>query len=1019
MNAESNINFANSQDTSNKGFRPLRVLAILVAVIVVSVVVLFFLKGYNFGKSDSAIDFDDYMDFGASWYYFDEAKTVHVSHLDQLGVINKKSFTLYKTLPNEVNLYNTMFFLSELQAVRVSINDDVIFDYAMEDLSDPQNIIGNNYCVVHIPANSAGKTLSVQLVGVNNKVKIPDISIGSSGSALSLFLQQRASSFAIVGALFAFSIALLIMFTSQRRLDSESSMTTLYLSFHIFLTAIWMLADSQLLQLLLKNGRLIELIKYYTFMVMPIPYFLFLKGVTQRGARAFYLLSILHILNVFLISFLYLTGIMGLENSLAITIVIMTVSVLILLSILYRNFKRAPQAKVVFAGSLLFFLIIALLCAGYRYGKGYALLCRASLSAYLVFLSFIAWNKNQKLTSEHVHFNLYKRMAYTDAMTGVGNRAAYDQRLMELGSGNISFSRIAIIIADINGTKAINDNYGNEVGDRLIVALAMCMQSASGGVGECFRIGGDEFALIFVDEVPENVLQKLENAIERYNQQSTFKLSAACGYIDEKVTHISPMFMRLLQKKAEDTMYQIKQSIHENTRKKTLFEVTTVKEYKDSLTGILNYYGFKHKATELLANKNDNKKRYVLDFDINRFENLDCFFGSEISDDLLRKVASHLSNICGENDICAHTESDHFVALLSFDNVQAAMKAIKALDKKLKNLIQGFNLLLSYGLYEIDDYSEDISTMLDKARTAKRTIKGNYENNIAIYSNEIHQRMMEELRLSSSMEHALQNKEFIAYYQPKYDCKTEKVVGAEALVRWKKPNGELLLPERFISLFERNKLIIKLDWFMFETVCEFLRKQIDLGNPCVPISVNFSRVHNFGPEFVYRLISTAAKYDIPRRLLEIELTESAFVFNHDSIVSCMNSIREAGFLVSIDDFGTGLSTLALLKDVQCDIIKIDKSLLKSNKSPLVLDTILECVFYYAKKHKLLTIAEGVETKEQFELVRSAGCDIVQGYYFDMPMSEEEFVQKLKRRNIQKLPVFKGAAVQLGVTKDKS
>ena len=113
------------------------------------------------------------------------------------------------------------------------------------------------------------------------------------------------------------------------------------------------------------------------------------------------------------------------------------------------------------------------------------------------------------------------------------------------------------------------------------------------------------------------------------------------------------------------------------------------------------------------------------------------------------------------------------------------MKAIKALDKKLKNLIQGFNLLLSYGLYEIDDYSEDISTMLDKARTAKRTIKGNYENNIAIYSNEIHQRMMEELRPSSSMEHALQNKEFIAYYQPKYDCKTEKVVGAEALVRWK------------------------------------------------------------------------------------------------------------------------------------------------------------------------------------------------------------------------------------------
>ncbi|NLB60897.1 MAG: diguanylate cyclase, partial [Clostridiales bacterium] len=542
MSVESNVKFVNRSEALSKGVKPLKVLTISLAVIIIAVIVLFFAKGFEIGKAESAIDFEDYKDFGHSWYYFDDTTKIPISHVDNAQPINKKTVTIYKTLSVESNTNNTIFFLSEQQAVRVSIDSDVIFEYAMDGVADPQNIIGNNYCVVKLPSNSAGKTLSIQYVAVNDTVRLPSITIGSDGSALSLFLQQRAASFLIIAILFALSIGLFIMFSAQKGLDSESSLTTIYLSFLLFLVCIWMLSDSQLLQLIIKNGRLIELIKYYTFMIMPIPYLLFLKGVCPKCANVFYFLSVTLIMNLFLISFLYLTGIMGFEISLTITISLISVIALILLVVLYFNVKKSTQVQAVFYGTMLFFATIAILFSSYRFGKGYIFLCQLSLALYLIFLSYFAWRKNRQLIREHVHFNLYKRMAYTDTMTGVGNRAAYDQRLTELGKGDIAFKRIAIIIADLNRTKDINDNYGNEIGDRLIVALAMCMQTASGGMGECFRIGGDEFALIFVDDdVPENAVEKLENAISKYNQNSEFTLSAACGYIDEKVTQVSPM----------------------------------------------------------------------------------------------------------------------------------------------------------------------------------------------------------------------------------------------------------------------------------------------------------------------------------------------------------------------------------------------------------------------------------------------------------------------------------------------
>lgn len=245
------------------------------------------------------------------------------------------------------------------------------------------------------------------------------------------------------------------------------------------------------------------------------------------------------------------------------------------------------------------------------------------------------------------------------------------------------------------------------------------------------------------------------------------------------------------------------------------------------------------------------------------------------------------------------------------------------------------------------------------------------------------------------MKKAYAEKELKVYYQPKHNALNGKIQGAEALARWKPADGSMISPGMFIPLLEELELIAELDWYMLREVCAFLAGEIGAGRHTVTVSVNFSRLHAREPKFAERLAETVDSFSIPRRLIEVEITESALAFEGIDIIEFVRTVSDAGFDISIDDFGSGLSSLNFVKDVPASVLKIDKSLLSGNCENEKERIVLESIFDFAHRLKLMTVAEGVETKEQLGFLRTCGCELIQGYLFSKPMPEEDFREALK------------------------
>ncbi len=243
---------------------------------------------------------------------------------------------------------------------------------------------------------------------------------------------------------------------------------------------------------------------------------------------------------------------------------------------------------------------------------------------------------------------------------------------------------------------------------------------------------------------------------------------------------------------------------------------------------------------------------------------------------------------------------------------------------------------------------------------------------------------------------AMEKHEFQAYYQPQYDAITSKLVGAEALVRWIKPDKTFVMPGAFIPRLEENEAICDMDWYMLKEVCAFLQKQRQENVHMVTVAVNFSRMHLYEGDFLKRLCDTVDAYGVPRRLIEVEITESAFVDQSEKIAEWIASIRDEGFRVAIDDFGSGLSSLSFVKDISADVLKIDKSLLSRNCEDEKERIVLESIFDFAHRLKLTTVAEGVETREQLGFLRTCSCKVIQGFLFAKPMPEAEFMELCKK-----------------------
>jgi EAL domain-containing protein (putative c-di-GMP-specific phosphodiesterase class I) len=244
------------------------------------------------------------------------------------------------------------------------------------------------------------------------------------------------------------------------------------------------------------------------------------------------------------------------------------------------------------------------------------------------------------------------------------------------------------------------------------------------------------------------------------------------------------------------------------------------------------------------------------------------------------------------------------------------------------------------------------------------------------------------------VEAAMERKELKAFYQPQYNALTNKIVSAEALVRWIQEDGTLVPPAAFIPAMERNEKINQVDWYMLNEVCAMLKSRIDSGKKVVPVSVNFSRWHIKEEDYIDRLCEMVDSYHIPHNLIEVEITESALVNEAEKIGRWIDGLRENGFSIALDDFGSGLSSLQFVKDMAIDILKIDKSLLNHNCEDDKERVVLESIFYFANRLKLTTVAEGVETDAQLGFLRTCDCKKIQGYIYSKPLPEDVFQKKL-------------------------
>ena len=268
--------------------------------------------------------------------------------------------------------------------------------------------------------------------------------------------------------------------------------------------------------------------------------------------------------------------------------------------------------------------------------------------------------------------------------------------------------------------------------------------------------------------------------------------------------------------------------------------------------------------------------------------------------------------------------------------------------------------------------------------------KGNHVTPYFVYDNKMRDQMLLEQQIVNEFDAALEHGGFKLFLQPKYDLETEQIMGSEALVRWIKADGSYVLPSLFIPVLEKNGSVYAVDRFIWEETCKCLRRWIDAGKNVKPVSVNVSRIDLYDPELINVLVGLTVKYEIPKYLLELEITESAYTDDPRMIMGVTEKLQSEGFLILMDDFGSGYSSLNMLKDIHIDILKLDMEFLRSTDQTGRGGNILSAMVQMARSLNLHTIAEGVETREQVDFLKSIGCNCVQGYFFSQPITVEEF-----------------------------
>ena len=413
----------------------------------------------------------------------------------------------------------------------------------------------------------------------------------------------------------------------------------------------------------------------------------------------------------------------------------------------------------------------------------------------------------------------------------------------------------------------------------------------------------------------------------------------------------------------------------------------------DRLTGLYSKEFFYRKVRESL-DENPDQEYTIVCMNIENFKLYNDSFGREAGDRLLRESAASMMSWLGEDGICGRYSADRFMCLMEKNQEKSDREFFfsEVHSERSQNVD---NVVVKWGVYEIIDRSVPVEQMCDRVLLAADSIKGQYNQFYAVYDDNLRGKLLREKAIADVMETALAEEQFIVYLQPKYSLSDNRMVGAEALVRWIHPEWGFMSPGEFIPLFEKNGFIPCLDRYVWEKVCVYLRDWQEKGYPVMPVSVNVSRADVYQSHLVDTLSEMVQKYGIDPSCLHLEITESAYTDNPDQIISTVEELHRRGFVIEMDDFGSGYSSLNMLSQMTLDILKLDMKFIQNELAKPAAQSILNDIISMAHRMSFRVVAEGVETKEQTERLREIGCDYVQGYYFAKPMPYTEYEELLK------------------------
>ena len=408
----------------------------------------------------------------------------------------------------------------------------------------------------------------------------------------------------------------------------------------------------------------------------------------------------------------------------------------------------------------------------------------------------------------------------------------------------------------------------------------------------------------------------------------------------------------------------------------------------DELTGLASKYFFYDNVASAVQNDAESQN-YLIYLNISNFKIFNDLFGRTKGDEVLKEIAQLLLKITNNKNLCSRIISDWFGLYLPQKDFSEELLNNITTQLNLKFKSETMPLIIHFGITQLTKDSQNISQAAGCARRALKSIKGDSINTIAYYDKAFMEKEEKDRKITKAFDSALKNGEFKIFLQPQISSDNE-LKGAEALVRWVNSNNEIIPPGDFIDTLEKTGLISRLDSNIWEQAAELLQKWQGTEKENLYLSINIS-VKDFNYLDVYSICTDLTKrYNIPPQKLRLEITESVIMSNPEVILGIIRRLREYGFYIEVDDFGKGYSSLSLLKDIEVDMIKIDMDFLKKTKNTKKSEIILESIISMSKRLNIDVLTEGVETKAQQEFLTSVGCNMFQGYYYDKPLSVENF-----------------------------